>query len=439
MRVSHVKIKNVLGIQDLEFSPGALTIVSGGNGVGKTSLLEALRTLSGGHDATLRRAGSDLSEVVVVVEDGPTFTRRIGESKSPLKVTGGEGEGTPQAQANALFDGLGLNPVTFLTASKKDALRYLLETVPVAVSLEELTAAIGAPFRPRPGYDPRNGFEVLDGLSKEFTAERQGVNRAAKEKANTVSQLEAMLPPEVEPGESVLEITGQLDALHSGERIALAPIAAKQLADVARIESARDAQVEELRRQAQAVKDEAAAAIRQAEKDADAERAKVLANSATLRTELTARLATAQERERAESRAVQARKDIATLRADVERLEGQSAEHTAAIEGLAALRETLLKRLPVPGLEVRDGEIFLDGTPFDRVNQARRVKVAMRLAVERSLSTNGVPLIVVDGLECLDQPTFKAFCEVAPECGAQLIVSRVSEGPLRIDTYQPAA
>ena len=37
-----------------------------------------------------------------------------------------------------------------------------------------------------------------------------------------------------------------------------------------------------------------------------------------------------------------------------------------------------------------------------------------------------------DDFECLDVDTWKAFCDVAPKTGLQLIVTRVTEGPLKI-------
>jgi len=43
LKVSHVRIQNVLGIAELEFAPGGFTEISGANGSGKTSTIEALR------------------------------------------------------------------------------------------------------------------------------------------------------------------------------------------------------------------------------------------------------------------------------------------------------------------------------------------------------------------------------------------------------------
>lgn len=442
MRVTHVKISNFLGLEELEFSPGALTVIEGANGSGKTSTLEAFRTLAGGHDASLIRRGATQSEIVLVLDNGKTITRRVNAEKSPVKVTGPLGAPPdptpPQRQLNSLFDGLGLNPVQLLTADKKGVVRYLLEMVPVEVSMAELTEAIGSDWTPGAPVDARNGFEVVDRLVKEFENERTGVNRELKAKLSTVDQMTQALPPEAEDGESVLEIMAEKDALLAEEREALAPINAAAAKRMNELTDERDAKLDELRRQAQAVKDEHAAALTKATDEATDQRRKVADSIASKRVGISARLATAQERERQEQRATQARETIAKLREESKHLTDQAAGTQAALDGLGALRLKLLQRLPVPGLEIRDGELWFEGLPFERVNTAKRVKVAIRLAIERAVAkAAGVPLIVVDGLECLDEATFAAFLEVAPETGAQLICSRVADGPLTVKTYEP--
>lgn len=60
MKIAHVKISNILGIAELEFTPAGFNEISGPNGTGKTSVLEAIKAaLSTGHDATLLRKGAE--------------------------------------------------------------------------------------------------------------------------------------------------------------------------------------------------------------------------------------------------------------------------------------------------------------------------------------------------------------------------------------------
>lgn len=70
MQISKVQISNILGIQELEFEPGGFTEVSGRNGEGKTSVLEAIKAAiqPAGHDATLLRKGNRQSRAAAAVD-----------------------------------------------------------------------------------------------------------------------------------------------------------------------------------------------------------------------------------------------------------------------------------------------------------------------------------------------------------------------------------
>ena len=71
MHIQHIKISNILGIRELEFKAGQFVEVTGRNGQGKTSLLEAIKAATqGGHDATLLRKGAEKGEVVLVLDSG---------------------------------------------------------------------------------------------------------------------------------------------------------------------------------------------------------------------------------------------------------------------------------------------------------------------------------------------------------------------------------
>jgi recombinational DNA repair ATPase RecF len=88
VKVIGITIDNVLGIEHFEFRPGAVSILAGRNGVGKTSVLEAIRSaLRGGHDPSLLRRGAEKGSVLLRLEDGTQITKTIGREASPLKVS----------------------------------------------------------------------------------------------------------------------------------------------------------------------------------------------------------------------------------------------------------------------------------------------------------------------------------------------------------------
>lgn len=115
--------------------------------------------------------------------------------------------------------------------------------------------------------------------------------------------------------------------------------------------------------------------------------------------------------------------ELADLQKDAER----QSESLTAID---AYKMERLSNLPIPGLTVVDGEIQRDGVPFDRLNTAQQVEVAVEVA---KLRAGALGIICVDGLELLDSKTFDAFRERALESGLQLFVSRVSDGQFGIE------
>lgn len=436
--ISLIKINSVAGVEALELTPArGLTVIEGGNGTGKTSILEAIRTLGGGHDATLLRQGAEKGEVVVVFEDGSTVTRKVGRTSSPVELVAADGQRVPKPQGvlDRIVDALALNPVAFLLAPPKKRTQYLLEMVQVGVTVDEISKSIGVPYNPGRDFDGSNGFEVLDGLARDFANERTGVNRAAKEKRITIAQLEQSLPPEVSQEESPDFLrerqrrekddeTAQLLAVQETTRSQKGEVQARLQDKVARLQE----QISQARADAAQEERELTAKAAQTEIDVKRRHAQPLAD-------LASRLATSEERQRQAQRAAGARDTITKLKGEVLELERQTQVTAAALDGIGALRLELLKRLPVEGLEIREGELYLDGLPFDRTNTARRVKVALMLAAQRA---GELGLVCVDGLECLDSQSWEAFLKAAPESGLQLIVTRVTEGPLSVRKFEAA-
>src|SRR3990167_7441079 len=122
LRVVRATVKNILGIEELDFEPGKVTIISGGNGSGKTSALEAIRSIVvGGHDATLLKNGEDKGETILVFNDGTKLTKTVKEDRSTLRVQTKDGGdiNSPQTFMNELVDTFSWNPIEFLTAPKK--------------------------------------------------------------------------------------------------------------------------------------------------------------------------------------------------------------------------------------------------------------------------------------------------------------------------------
>lgn len=433
MRVQRLRISQVLGIDELEIEPGNVTVAEGRNGAGKSSLIEALRSVvQGGHDATLVRHGADAGEVVLLLDDGTEIRKRITQAGSTLSVKDAEGKQVraPQGYVNRLADALSFDPAAFLRADDKRRAELFLEALPLELDRPALLAAVHGLIDVPESSLRGHPFDVLGAIHKRVYDERTGINRAGKEKRATVEQLSQSLPEE------------------AGAADESAPLEArkKELVDqwetsVRGVEQERDASLEALREETQRRIDE----IRiEAEQEAEKIRHGAAEQVAALNEEagpaieeVTAAIAAAREREKAAVAAENTRQVVAKMKAEVEALAEQSRALTAALGRLDALKLDLAKQIPMKGVEVRDGQIYKDDIPWPRMNRAEQVKLAIRLA---QLRAGDLRLVCVDELECLDDRTFEAFRRNAAKTDLQFVVTRVSdEAPgLRISS-EPAA
>lgn len=427
MHISQIKISNILGITDLEFSAGQFNEIAGPNGTGKTSVLEAIKAVvSGGHDATLLRQGADKGEIVLVLDDQTEIRKRVGGRSSPVDVIqDGKKVARPAEAVKSLVDALSANPVEFLTARKQDRVKVLLEAMPITVDADKLTEISGIPVV---ADDSVHGLQVIEAVRKQVFDDRTGTNRAVKEKDATINQLRHAIPEA--PG----GVVGSEDDL----RAALDEANQARDAELERIRSKLDgiktanlAKIDDIKREAQAAID----AIREDEADierkAHAQRERTLAKHSETAQPITESInAIVADRKNAAKRE-QALETIEKLEEELEALQADAATQTKALADIDAYKSELLASLPIPGVEVVDGEVFRDGVPFDRLNTAQQVDIAVEIA---KLRAGELAVCCVDGLELLDSAAFDQFKERATESGLQLFVTRVNDETFQVNT-----
>lgn len=430
MRLSRVTIDNILGIEHLELVPGSISVIEGANGTGKTSVLEAIKAgLGGGRDATLLRKGAKEGQVVLVLDDGTEITKRVkadGASTATVKHPTFGAIAKPQSYLDKLADALSVNPIAFLAAPPAKRAAWLLEVLPSKVTDEDLTKA-GVTALPPASAD---GLQRIEAARKAAYDERTGVNRTAKEKKATIAQLEAALPPdsgtdprqeaaaaEQEAAKLALSLTSLVDGVRSDEAKETAAVTVETDAAIRKLEAERTQKLAAIRVRATSRRDNGAAEI-QPKID-----------------EATARAAAARTRAERFASDQRSRIFIDEHREAVKALEENAVELTITLEKLDALKAAALANLPIKGVEVRDGEVYVEDIPFDRVNRARQIRVALNVA---RLRAGQLGLVCVDGLESLDAETFAQFEKAAEKSGLQFVVNRVAEGPLTVRTSTPA-
>ena len=429
IRVAKITIRNVMGIEELEFSPGAVTVISGGNATGKSSIVEAILAVkNGGHDPTLLRIGQETGEVVFLLDDGTEVRELITPTKSTLTVKDPErgGISRPKTWIDRLTDSLSLNPVEFLTCSDEQRLRYVLESSPATLSAEQLRQAVGGALEV-PDDIPGHPLRVVEKVAKAVYDLRTGKNAIARDSGATAEQLAKSIP-EIDARQLEAEIQLALEA-EQGVRARFARDREIIQREVRRLEESYGREIEQQRNRLNALEQEAKDAVKEA---AASVQPKVEALNADEQAELrpvTDRAAAARTQQKMLPQLEAQRSLVKQHRQKTEAATAESKQLTAALARLDALKSELMATSPVKGLEIRDGVVFFRDVPWSRVNTAEQVKIALRLAKHRA---GDLPLVCVDGLESLDGETFDAFMRSAPKTGLQFIVTRVGDGALKV-------
>jgi hypothetical protein len=471
VKVSLIEIENILGHEKLTIRPGAVTVLEGRNASGKTSALEAIRApFRGGGDSTLLRAGANEGSVRIVTEDGTEFLgrwrRKDGEVKSTFDVrlpVGGK-VSTPRKIFDSLVDELGIDPLTILTCPPAKRAEYLAEVMPLVVTREELQAALGRPVEVIKG----SALDQIGILRDLVFNERTGVNRSLKDKRTTAVQLRGTVPAVEEAADNLADLLAEKEALASAKETKTRNSERTRDAQIEERKRSRDQVLEELRealkvkvyeievdadRRIEAIRQEAKTAIKAEEaahegrvgdtrEDADTAIEQVTASAKGQLEEIerdfgprleamTASIGQAEERSRVATQNAETRRLADRLAEEAEGLEQEAGRLTATIDRLDGLKASLLERLPIKGLEIRGGLVYVDGIPFERVNRGRQIQVALKVA---KLRAGKLGLIVVDNAEALDPETFEAFEAAAAATGLQFVVGRVTAGEFSVRT-----
>jgi len=403
MRIVALDVANVKRIRAIHLEPGdSSTVILGGrNAQGKSSVLDAIQmALSGGrsipedpvrHGAKKAFVVADLGELVV--------ERTITKKRTTLTVRNADGveQRSPQAILDKLCAKLAFDPLAF----------SLMEPRKQNETLRELL-----------GLD----FAALDAEREKAYAERQAVNREAKQESARAAGIK--LPPALPK-----------------ERVTIASL-------IERMQEASDARA----RRSQQAQD-----LAEARSDADtAEREMTRARAALAAAKLaadeaqTAYDAAVFERDRVEALPPVEVPDVASIEYQIAKAEetnraielrAQRDAHELRAESLAEVADGLTSRIdgideqkakaiaeapfPVKGLALGENGPEFNGVPLSQASGAERLRVSV--AIGLALNPELKVLLVRDA-SLLDDESLAMVAEMATEAGAQVWLERVGDG-----------
>lgn len=377
---------------------GSVVIITGENGAGKTSVMDAISEVIGGKDfksAMPVRKGQRTGFVSVdlgTLKVQRTFTvEDDGETTSTLLIENQDGTRpkSPQAILDELAGKLTLDPLEFMRAApakRVDIIKALVPAFDFALNTKARKAAFEE--RTQVNRDLRN---------------RQGERR------------EIQLPAGAKPTKvSTSEFTERLKAAQLANEV-LAKRRANREAAENKIDQLLD-EATALRVRATAMESEAADL---ANKLATAEPLPAPVDTAPI----LAGIAVNEERDvliRLFERAEQA--DGA-----IEKLADEAKALTARIDSLdqAKLAAISGAALPVPGIEFNDEDVLLNAVPFEQASAAEQLRVSTAIAM--ALKPTLRVILIRDG-SLLDANGMAFMAEIAMQNNFQIWIERVSTG-----------
>jgi energy-coupling factor transporter ATP-binding protein EcfA2 len=238
-----LKVKNVMAVEQAEIKLGRVTIISGQNGAGKTSIMRALRTLAeGGNAPKIIRNGADQAEISLET-DTMTINKTITADNNKVSLMSGDIKlSSSPTDIKNLF-GRSFNPIGFLGLDDAKRIDEVMARMPIKITKEELQALTG--LNEIPVDFNLHGLKVLDMVRDMVYKTRTAANTSAK---TLKTQTEGMSSAVVET-----DITQQ-EFEDIGEKIRLAELEKEKLTrDVIEVNQKYDNEcdqaIEELRKE----------------------------------------------------------------------------------------------------------------------------------------------------------------------------------------------
>lgn len=411
MKIVALEASNFKRLRAVHIVPdgSALQVISGANGAGKSSVLDAVASALAGArlcPAVPIRIGEDHAEVTVDLGELVVTRRWTASGHSTLTVKNREGfkASSPQDVLNRLTGSLSFDPLAFTREKPKDQ----------AETLRKLT-----------GLD----FSLNDKVRQRLFEERTIVNREREQIKGALARAPEVDAPDEEV--SVAALLSKQEGLLAQKRNLEAAQRAAQVATQKRedaktkLDQARDdvGKIEKQLAHARNVVVSYEKALIEAEENEDKAGGQCMELPEPDLDGIRKQLAEA-EGVNAKVRARKARQEEAAKLAEKD-AEADRLTKQIELRDLQKAKAIADAQFPIPGLGFDENGPTLDGLPLDQASQAQQLRVS--IAIGASLQPKLKVLLIRDG-SLLDEKSLALVAQFAEEHGLQVWLERVSDG-----------
>ena len=467
MKTTRIKISNLFGVKEFLLEGGCDVELTGTNGTGKSSVLDAIRyalTNQSERDFIIHQ-GEKEGEILIEAGSALRINRRKRTEQADYKSVKQDGReiGGAETFLRSVFTPMQLDPVAFVSMSKKEQNRLLLDLIDFEWDLNWIWEQFGE-IPDWVDYE-QNILQVLNDIQAEnggYFQRRQALNRDIRNKQAFIEEIAAGIPAGYEAARwqdydlgaayqqierisaenSRIERAKLFLAGHDGKLRGIeaeclskesraeqecAAVREAITADIARMEESIRAQKERLSR----LDSELAEKKARFTAEKEAAMAKLGADMETAR-EYAGRTPSDETRLRQEAATASEMKKhlreyerMLRMQEELEELRAQSQWLTDKIELARMLPGEILRdaTIPVEGLTVENGVPLIGGLPVSNLSEGEKLSLCVDVALARP---NALQIILIDGAEKLSDENRAALYARCKERGLQFIATRTT-------------
>lgn len=467
MKTTKIKIRNLFGITETELD-GRSVELTGGNGVGKTSVIDALRyALTNKSDRNIIvRQGEKEGEILIETDTGLSIDRKKRTEQSDYKSVKENGREImgPENFLKQLFTPLQLDPVAFTLMDEKSKNRAILDLIEFDWDLNFINEKFGE-VPSWVNYE-QNILEVLSDMQSEngeWFKERQNVNRDIRNKQAFIEDIAKDIPENYQADkwesydlgaaykklEQMKEINSRIERaklFRSSYDNKLRKLEADKMIEVTSAEKAIAAE-----REALLADNERMKAQIKANEDkltglsGTLEDKKALAETRfeSAKTKLDADMSVADEymdKQPVDCSELQEEVSVAEdmrrhlneykrmkdMQNELEELKKSSDEYTRKIELARTLPGIILEtaKIPIEGFTVENGIPLINGLPVANLSEGEQLSLCVDVAISKP---NGLQIILIDGTEKLSSENREKLYSKCHDKGIQFIATRTTD------------
>lgn len=467
MKISKIKIRNLFGIKEFD-ATGKDIELAGKNGVGKTSVIDAIKLALTNRSQRqfVLLEGETEGEILIQTDSGLTIQRKIREGKADYKSIKQDGERVEKTEAflRTIFTELQLNPIEFASMDEKEQNRIILDLIDFKWDVNWIKEQFGE-IVPDVNYQ-QNILCVLHDIQAEdgfYFRKRQDINREAKTKKAFVDEIGQKLPANYSASTweefNLGEVYKKIEAIRNNNaQIERAKSIVKGRADKIRgFQADLDISNNAIERETSGTRQrlekevmEYEAKIKQAKAELASLEEKKQDKLAVAKKTFEAAVAgiegeakqfeTLASEEPVQFNELQEQADTAEkmkayireynsmveMQEQLITLNSQSEELTAKIEKARLLPGQILEtcKIPIEGLTIKDGIPLINGLPVSNLSEGEKFELCVSITTKNDKS---LQLILMDGIERLaSEKRDKVYSDLKAK-GVQFIASRTSD------------